>query len=577
MLGPGERPYKPIFTDPNVLRLNLSADQHRVYKMIAQLETALNRENNPLKRALNTRMERIETTLGTLTNRLNAQRDAILDLQTIVDLACTCVEELQFSTRTLPTDMAAQENLGHYLFKKIREVYAQWGWPLPTGNSVFSQNSDNYSAQSSQRNMDTGNWELDEDGTPMEHMELGASASNAQLGDAGLNLHGGIHRRYDPLTDDAGAVNVAGEHNDHQQVVANANGAVNPNPNGEALVTAQDGDGGNFDLRMTRGGVLYAAPTDPRNPQGTAGGGQDQTAQLPQQPPQNHAQLRQQRGYGDQERCGALGVSTWKGTYNGTPEDDIELFIEEFELHAKAMKVDKSEWATLLRLKLTGLARSTAAAMSSPDKEDYDKIKDKLMEAFSRQDRYLTARDSIRHLRYTGSFNDFVAQLAALMPKAYPRVSQEARDMKMFDILMENIPYNLMVEVKRQGCETLADLTRTAPKAEAFLKDVSGQRQKAQPVTATFLNQEETNVGIVGTDYSAPNAPHPYKGDQVTPARNKPGRRTQPRDGGRPQNFNQPRGQPGRNNQWRPQQPPAQNLRLLRKTRARTDLVQTVQ
>jgi hypothetical protein len=417
-----------------------------------------------------------------------------------------------------------------YFMTKVQDIHFGLNWDIPTGNTPPAS----------------------EHGEPPHHGLQ--PAFNSQVQSAAPS------RRY--------SFEVADGNQQHQQqqnpieeVREGGNTApvtnATDNPNANAVLDIVDdgnGNGNNFNMNIDRttgllmfnGEPTVATAQLPPTQQQSAG--QDRTQQQQPQPPS--ILVRRPQGYKPSEAVNAITISEWRRTFEGRADENVSLFLEEFEIHCRANKIDPSEWANLLRLRLNGNARELTADLPLGVKEDYHLIKEFLIKNFKRVNQHHTALEKIQSLRYT-SFNEMLTTLTALVPKAYPDYSQEVRDVMTFKAIMEKIPRELFIELKRQKCTTLNQLINLTPDTEAFLRDIKGTAtsQPAQRVNATFITEEQTNVGMVGTDLSVRDAPRPSSRDQPPPQRYKANRRTttQPQQQSRRPATQPYYGQSGRN------------------------------
>jgi hypothetical protein len=510
---------------------------------------------------LNARLTDIEDDLTTLKQQLGLDR-LPLDEDAQPRTAFDRIGALEIAGNDANEDRTAV--VFTYLLEKVQTLYRELQLPVPTGNSLplpedehLSRNSltatNNYNIGFLE-NLDHSNQDIRQEGETLDGAPPAqAEQTNPDEGQAlnGIPTANEQHRTPDEYLEDYAA------HAARNTV------PIIPNDDGTTPPMLR-----NPGMRITPSGIVVFPAVDgvpdvePEyvealnnllQPQQTRTSQQVTQSQSPQTHLQHQRPSRNAQIYKQPEFCGTLSGTSWNGTFEGSSDEDIILFLEEFDLHCLMNKADATEKVALLRLRLKGLARYTIAAMSETDKNSYNMVRAKLIDTFNRQDQYVHARTAIRQLQYGSSFSDFLARLTPLIQKAYPNTSQEVRDMKTFDILMDKMPGDLLTEIMRLGCDTLQELLLKAPKMEAFVKDTTSRRlthdthvprYKAQPVAATFLSEEQTNVGLVGTERSAPNAPRPSPNDQAPPARYKANRRnTQPAQQSFNKNPQNPRGQ----------------------------------
>jgi hypothetical protein len=436
----------------------------------------------------------------------------------------------------LEIENAVNRRVNKYLLTKVQELYLFLGLQVPTGASLPASSEDDEDLDRARRQSNAGysNRDGEEQYLNPDDYDAGDGNQHGDLTDLPQVIEQGGANTQLPQTNgeeqqrDNDAENTVVILDDEQNA-ANADG-LQQEGDGADNTAAVETTGAH--IRVSKKGVVsFGGPTGLKNPPQPANPGgasivppqeYPQQQQQPQQPQQRERPTLPRR-YEPQEMM--KGSSAWKKTFAGTMNEDIVLFLEEFELHNKINNIDLKDYAPLLRLRLEGLARLTIASMTITDKEDYVKVRDYLIKSFHRQDQYLAARSAIQRLAYGGSFGEFIAQLAPLIPKAYPTASQDARDMKMYDVLMEKLPRDLVIEIKRIGCDSLQDVLQKAPRAEAFVKDVAAMTSKVQPVTATFLHTDQTNAGLVGTARDAPDRPWHPDIEYPTSARPKANRR----------------------------------------------------
>jgi hypothetical protein len=209
---------------------------------------------------------------------------------------------------------------------------------------------------------------------------------------------------------------------------------------------------------------------------------------------------------------------TWDRSFEGKPEEDIGLFLEEFELYCKVSRIPGEVWVNLLRLKLNGTARETIASLPYEDKEDYATVRITLIKEFGNEDQYLTARNQIMNKKYSGSVKDLIRELTSLIRKAYPTHSQEFRNEMLYSTVMEKLPRDLAFELRRQECNSVANLSREAPKMEALLREfkATNPRYEALPVMAVAEANPTTHNAY--RQLQLPSPDDNYEDEEQSPA-----------------------------------------------------------
>jgi transposase InsO family protein len=230
--------------------------------------------------------------------------------------------------------------------------------------------------------------------------------------------------------------------------------------------------------------------------------------------------------------------SVWRETFEGKSHEDIECFMMSFEIHCKLTEVKDDELCNMLWLHLKGYAQKVIKGMPNGTKADYMSMKKRLQDMFGKGDQRDSAKAKLEDLRYTRGTRiiEFIGEVIMLLQEAYPNDGMEVRDARAYDLIMSKLPQEMLTQLALLKVDTLDKIKSEAATMEKLTR-IAGKemgRRQAQPVNATFMDTEATNVGIVGSRLDAPPAPRPSRFDRATPPRYKPNRtpvraQTQPR------------------------------------------------
>ena len=163
------------------------------------------------------------------------------------------------------------------------------------------------------------------------------------------------------------------------------------------------------------------------------------------------------------EHVGMIGMAHGTdlvGMYSGRDDENLEIFLRRledfFELEFEAGLEDKKK-ALHLRGRLRGQAEAAVNGMSDLMRKDYEEIKRKLRNTFTRADQHVAAKAAIRTLEYT-TFTEFIGKLVPLLRRANPEYSAETLDAMAFDIVMGKFDPKLRYEMNKMDVKNMADL-----------------------------------------------------------------------------------------------------------------------